>query len=307
MDLRCVRALLTAGADSTIVDCHGGNALHFAALFKSGRDIVKSLVEASADVNQRDNDGSTPLALTSFEYGGNLAGSKLKVDLAEALLDYGADINTTDNDGDTPLHNAIHWNDDATTQLFLQRGAVYTQIDNIGSSVLHFAAVSGGLKTIEILFAAKLRGIDTEAVNKEGKTALHLVQERFDKPEGFLEKFEELLMDIRTRNATTTEGSGANSEFGEGRWWSKYLKRTPSVWIRFISWTTLVLRRAKNLKHANRLMSRKSLRESILIHWVMGLCFAGLLYIYSGLWLDVALEVISLTWEMVSPGNLEDL
>ena len=298
VDLRCVRILLTAGADSTIVDSQGWNALHWAVWYQNERDIVKTLIKSGTDVNARALNGGTPLGHTIF-YGHNIA--------AKALLDYGADINTIDNDGDTPLYDAIHYNDDAITQLFLQRGAVHTQIDNIGNSVLHPAAVSGGMKTIEILFAAKLIGIDTEAVNKEGKTALHLVQERFDKPEGFLEKFEELLMDIRTRNATTTEGSGVNREFGEGRWWSKHLKRTQFVWSRFISWTTLVLRRAKDLKHANRLMSRKSLRESILIHWVMGLCFAGLLYIYSSLWLDRALGVISLTWEMINPGDLEEL
>ena len=42
--------------------------------------------------------------------------------------------------------------------------------------VLHFAALSGGLRTLEILHTAALRGINTEATDKQGKTALQLAQ-----------------------------------------------------------------------------------------------------------------------------------
>ena len=250
-------------------------------------------------MNARTLDGGTPLCYTTYNR---------HAISAKALLDHGAEIDNIDNDGDSALYNAIHFHDDAITQLFLQRGAIRTQINNIGNYVLHPAAVSGGLKTLGILFTAKIRGIDTEAVNKEGKTALQLAQERVDKSEGFLKKFEELLMDIRARNAAVAaEGSGVNSEVGESRWWSDHIKRTQPIRTPFISWTMVTLRWVKDLKHANRLLSWKPLQESIRIRWVVGLCFAALLYIYSSFWVDRALEVISLTWEMVGPSEPKDL
>ena len=289
-DLKCARVLLRAGANSDATDNQGFNALHFAAQYQNSRDIVKLLVEAGTNVNGRTVWGSTPLSLATFQ---NYAA------LAEALLDYGADINALDNDGDSALHKAIHYNSHILVQLLLRRGAIYTQIDNIGNSILHPAATSHNLKILEILFAAKLRGIHTEAVNKEGKTALQIVQERVDKPDGFLEKFQELLTDIRIRNAESVIESGPL--------WSRYLKKRRSVWNWLISWTILVWGWLRDLKRIHCFISWKQLQNPVWIYWLIGICSAGILYINLRPWVDMLKEVMGLVWEMVGPDDFKDL
>jgi len=47
-----------------------------------------------------------------------------------------------------------------------------------------------------IIQAAKLRGIDINATNKAGKTALECAQSREVKPAGFVDAFQELLDNI---------------------------------------------------------------------------------------------------------------
>ena len=68
----------------------------------SGRikNMIELLIAKGADVNAKDNEGTTPLhtAIT--------LDSKDSKEIAELLLAKGADINAKDNDGYTPLHRA---------------------------------------------------------------------------------------------------------------------------------------------------------------------------------------------------------
>ena len=75
-----------------------------------------------------------------------------------------------------------------------------------GGSILHLAALAGGMKTLEILQAACLRDIDPDLVDhRHKKTLLQLAQERVTKEEGFVQKFQTLLYEIRLRNARSPE------------------------------------------------------------------------------------------------------
>ena len=303
-NIRCARLLLKAGANTPDVDSRGLNTLHQAVWYQDRRDIVKSLIEAGVNADGRDIGGCTPLFYST------IIGHVIS---AEALLDNGVDIDAVDNDGDTPLCESLQNHADDVLKLLLSRGAHYTTIFSLGRSLLHVAAMSGGLRTLRILRDAGLRNIDTDLLSQDGKIALQLAQERINKPEGFLEKFQDLLTDIRIRNAAaTTEGSGrSNREVERGRhWWSKHLTRTLSIWTQFIGQMMLVLGcQVKDLKYANHVVSRivSLTHEPVRGHWVVGLSFVGLFYIYSGLWIDNANEFLSLVWEMVGPGDLQDL
>jgi hypothetical protein len=58
---------------------------------------VRRVLRAGADVNTKDNHGSTPL---------HWASNRGHVQIFKELVDYGADNDAKDNDGDTPLHDA---------------------------------------------------------------------------------------------------------------------------------------------------------------------------------------------------------
>ena len=149
--------LLAAGADPHRTNLQKESALHYAAYYLKEGDIVERLVQVGSDVNGRHFRGGTPLACSAFT--NNVAA-------AEALLDHGADINACDDEGDTPLHEALFRQADNVTDLLLRRGATYSTLAGLQRTILHLAAASGGLKTLDILLAAGLSGIDTEAVDK---------------------------------------------------------------------------------------------------------------------------------------------
>jgi len=114
---RVLKLLLDAGADVNAKDNRVITPLHFLALRSpSGRGpydsdefeqtleedrqdilaIARILIEAKANVNARDNIGTTPLHMAVERNGFELAITKF-------LLAQGADVNARDEDGKTPL------------------------------------------------------------------------------------------------------------------------------------------------------------------------------------------------------------
>lgn len=206
-NLTCVKLLLGAGADPTSIDNYGKNVLHYAAEFQDRKEIFELLVKAGADLENRDNNGATPLAGAALRSRSALrsrAALRSHAVSANALLDLGANINHTDFEGCTPLHESLFHNADDVTRLLIQRGAEFTT--NIyGDTNLHLAALSGGISTLCILRAAtKLGTLDPDACDKKGRTALQIARERVTKPEGFVAKFQELLGEVRRQRVASS-------------------------------------------------------------------------------------------------------
>lgn len=94
-NLAIIRALLDAGTDASIIDKDGKNALFYALNNpKIDKSITNLLLDAGASVNQRNQNGITPLMIASWEG---------RTDLIQPLLDLGADVNAKTNDGKTVL------------------------------------------------------------------------------------------------------------------------------------------------------------------------------------------------------------
>ena len=195
----CLEYLLKAGADPFLINKYNESVLHVAAQYQKQDEAIVRLVRRGLDTDARDASGSTPLV--KCRYLNNRI-------TASALLDLGADINALDNDGDSPLHEIVQAHADDLTQLLLRRGATYTTFNSLGDSILHQAALAGGLRTLEILRDAKLRGIDPDALNRQGKTALQVAQERLELPERFLESLRTLVAEIRARNPLPEDSNG---------------------------------------------------------------------------------------------------
>ena len=82
----------------------------------SHKSVVELLVEAGADANIKDKDGSTALLLTCF-WGTE--------EVVRLLIKGGANVNIKDNEGRSPIDMASFWNREGIRQLLIEAGAAW--------------------------------------------------------------------------------------------------------------------------------------------------------------------------------------
>ena len=197
-DATSIKLLLDAGANSLCINKFNQNPLHYMsytgtiATSQAQYETVQSLVAAGANTNLKDSStGSTPLMR---------AACNDKIVIAKALLDHGAAIDMLDFDGDSALGDAMVYGSFDTAKLLLERGADFTVVNDTGNTILHLATYSKNLDTLKVLIEASMAGINPNAVNDDGKTAMQLVEEHEPNPDGFMEMFHALLFGISNRN-----------------------------------------------------------------------------------------------------------
>jgi ankyrin repeat protein/beta-lactamase regulating signal transducer with metallopeptidase domain len=130
--------------------------LHWAASY-GHKDVVQLLLANKADVNEKDEDGRTPLHAVT------------RKDVAQLLLAKGADVNAKDENGRTPLHNEAGWHKDVV-QLLLAKGADVNAKASNGDTPLRDAAGFGLNDIVELLLA---KGAEVNARDIDNFTPLH--------------------------------------------------------------------------------------------------------------------------------------
>ena len=194
----CMNILLKAGADPKSKNIIGRNALMHAMRTAANPFCIEPLLATGIDINSRDVHGASALALSAIKGSGSCIAT---------LLRCGADIDSADDAGDTSLMESLFYHNDDALELLLASGADYTKTDSYGDPILHDVAIYGGLRTIQTVHEAKLRGLDIHATNKSGKTARELARNREGTPDGFVEAFDIMLAGIEARTAKETPES----------------------------------------------------------------------------------------------------
>jgi ankyrin repeat protein len=214
--LDAARVLVESGADLNLTDPDGTTALVLAIL-NGHYDTAAVLAEKGADVNLADTAGMAPLyAAVDMHTLGEIYGRPARpstskgtaLDLMKILLDHGANPNArlksptlqrahtpgegTLGDGATPLMRAAKNGDAAAIRLLLEHAADRTLTQKNGTTALMLAAGLGrGLGVFakdyaseaELLEAVKVlvaRGVDVNAVNDSGQTAMHFAAQASD-------------------------------------------------------------------------------------------------------------------------------
>ena len=151
-------------------------------------EVVRTLIEHSADIAPRTKYGSTPLHQASgwdrmevarllIEHGADSAAQTedgwtplhcaASVDLARLLIEHGADAAAQTDDGLTPLHCAASVD---VARLLIERGADAAAQNKDGSTPLHRASAYGRVEVAQLLIE---HGADAAALTKDGSTPLH--------------------------------------------------------------------------------------------------------------------------------------
>ncbi|XP_014229962.1 ankyrin-1-like [Trichogramma pretiosum] len=206
-------------------DDWGWTPLHWTMRF-GNKDGASLLLRRGADVNLANNEGSTPLHISSKGYGRFdttkmlLDNEECKVDVrdkwgntalhlalghsqtrvAKSLLRRDADPNAANEEGETPLHVvcAMYRSNDLLEMFFEVNDDIRKIVrvdakDKKGNTPLHLALRLNNKKMAECLVK---RGADINLANEEGSTPMHVIAKR-DKDDGWIELFFGIVDDVR--------------------------------------------------------------------------------------------------------------
>ncbi|CAM9565088.1 unnamed protein product [Ectocarpus sp. 12 AP-2014] len=142
---------IIGGANLKAKDANGDTPLHFAAAHDDDK-FVSTILRRGARVDRPNREGQYPLHV-AVEYG--------QLTVAEALLTAGADPNVRFGTSKrySPLYFAVR-RSPGMTRALLQHGANFSSSDDLGFTALHWAADYNASAEIDVLVEA---GADLEA------------------------------------------------------------------------------------------------------------------------------------------------
>jgi ankyrin repeat protein len=203
-DAGAVRKLIDAGANVNELEADGSSALLW-AVYEQAPDVISMLLAAGADPNAANHFGITPL-LQASRYGD--AGS------IKLLLDGGAKLSAATRDGETPLMAASRAGSLEAVKLLLERGADPNATEALwDQTALMWATAEGHLDVVDALLAA---GADPN--HKARVTELETRSTRADFPSG---GFTALMWAVRDGNEDIVHrlidaGADVNATDGDG-------------------------------------------------------------------------------------------
>lgn len=172
--LRCIKALLEAGADAQAVANYGLTPLHHVLYFTDNckvEDIISCLCAHGAHLDARDNLGYTPLHF-AVELGSHIS--------AEAFIRCGAGVNSLGRNDDPPIERAILNGFEDIVKLLFQAGTMVSWIDCYGNErdVVSDAILCG---TVRVMDAISQSDIAPVKCNVTQFQLWHWFEERQDK------------------------------------------------------------------------------------------------------------------------------
>lgn len=183
-DVETLKELLNDPANEgyTFTFMGGATPLHWAAQEGQQEALGLFLERATNAVDTKDSTGSTPL---------HWAADEGQVESMRQLMAKGANVNAADMEGETPLIRAALMGHLDALMFLLKSGANINATSTSGTA-LHAAVVNNNGECIKELIKADA---DPHIPNKEGKTALKMVEEKSPQLLTFFDKNTNALRD----------------------------------------------------------------------------------------------------------------
>ena len=189
-----VQQAIKAGADVNARNDNGSTPLMYAAMSNINSEVVSVLIKAGADVNAKDSTGVTPLLVA--------AGANTISEVVSVLIKAGANVNARADNGTTPLMIAVRYSTNTEVlSVLIKAGADVNAMTDDGSTPLLFAALfNTNPDVVSVLIKA---GADVNARNDDGSTPL-MIAVRYNTNAEVLSMLIKAGADV---NATAEEGS----------------------------------------------------------------------------------------------------
>ena len=142
-DLDVIRQHIKAGSDLNVLEPSRASTPLITAAALGRVEAAKLLIDAGADLNYQNADGSTALH-TAVVFGRN--------EIARMLIDAGIDLNVQNNDGATALHTAAFFGKKEIVEALLQKGADKTLKNQGGKTA--YETVAGPFEEVESVYNA---------------------------------------------------------------------------------------------------------------------------------------------------------
>lgn len=188
-EFESVKFLIKSGAKVNRKDRGHYEAIHMAALYCKNIEIIKTLREAGANINEKAWEYCTPLhyAVNALKFGnsvtsglGSTPNNVSNVETVKAFLKLGADVHARTVDGSTPLHYTLLDSFNIPIiKVLLEAGAKVNAKTEKGNTPLHIAVTRKNMvrqdqadnleEAIIILLKA---GADPSIENNKGETVL---------------------------------------------------------------------------------------------------------------------------------------
>jgi ankyrin repeat protein len=169
-----VARLLAGGANVHARTTRGDTALHLAAQSeRNSIPVLELLLAHDADIDARNQRGCDALPNISM---------RDDAEAATFMIDHGARVSSyLDNEGDARINDAINDGGHRVARVYLERGATYSTVNNMGCTVMHHLAVLADAQMIDIFTEVKMRGLDLEHRDVAGRTPVVAFEARWQR------------------------------------------------------------------------------------------------------------------------------
>ncbi|CAC5382726.1 unnamed protein product [Mytilus coruscus] len=165
--IEVVRVLLQCkDIDIDLCDNDGCSSLYKASQ-KGHVDVVKELLQHSADVNKCNNNDASPLYIAS---------QKGHVNVVTELLQHSADVNKCNNNDASPLYSASHKGHVNVVTELLQHSADVNKCRNDGTPPLQIACYYNRIEVVRVLLQCD--DIDIDLCDNDGCSSLYKASQK---------------------------------------------------------------------------------------------------------------------------------